>query len=181
MKLLQDKVNVNAPDADFPFGDLRDDDGTGNGTPANRELFTDALQFFEKIISESGVVANGLPDNDYNGWQLYEAFRKLARPGRLLRGLISQSGTSAPTLTVLGIADFTPVLARTNVGEYTITLTGEFLAAKTWYQIGTGVNGGLEAFLRRVDDDELVINTKAASVASDSVLDNTPIEIWIYD
>ena len=75
MKLLQNKTNVVAPDAVYPFGDLKDDTGSNDGTPADRELVTDIHQFFEKLFDESGLTANGLPDNVTNGFQLHEAFK----------------------------------------------------------------------------------------------------------
>ena len=55
MKLLQNKTNVVAPDAVYPFGDLKDDTGSNDGTPADRELVTDIHQFFEKLFDESGL------------------------------------------------------------------------------------------------------------------------------
>ena len=69
-----DKTNVVPAGGDYPFGDIKNDDGTFNGTPLNRELLADYVQFFEKLFSESGLTANDLPDNLTDGFQLYEAF-----------------------------------------------------------------------------------------------------------
>jgi len=77
MKLLQDKTNVDAPDATWPFGDLNDNSGSNDGTPVNKELLTDVLQLMEKLMDEAGITANGDPDNDANGWQLFEALPSL--------------------------------------------------------------------------------------------------------
>lgn len=73
MKLLENKVNIITPNADYPFGAIQDDNGTGNGTPVDTELLGDYTQFFSKLFDESGITANGLPDNETNGFQLYEA------------------------------------------------------------------------------------------------------------
>ncbi|MCK4521270.1 MAG: hypothetical protein KAU20_01760 [Nanoarchaeota archaeon] len=179
---LQNKTNVEAPNGEYPYGKTKNNTGTNNGTPVNEELVHDVMQFFEKLMAEGAVVANGIPDNEYDGFQLYEAFAKLARPCRIYKGLISQSGTGTPSITMLGIDDMPgTVLARTGVGQYTLTLTGEYLAAKTFYQISTGINSAIESFLRRVSDDVMQIDTHVANVNADSVLDNTPIEICIYD
>jgi len=70
---LASKPNVIAPDSDYPFGRVRDDNGTGNGTPVNEETCGDQHQFFEKLLSEGGVPANGMPENEYSGFQYWEA------------------------------------------------------------------------------------------------------------
>lgn len=71
---LKDKTNVSPPDGDFPFGSIRDRDGSTPGTPGNKEVYNDMHQFIEKMVNESDVVPNGLLDSDYNGWQVWEAF-----------------------------------------------------------------------------------------------------------
>jgi hypothetical protein len=70
---LVNKTNTTAPDSDFPFGGLKNDTGTGDGTPADVTLLSDSMQFFEKLMSEAGITPNGLPDNEYSGWQLFQA------------------------------------------------------------------------------------------------------------
>ena len=77
MKRLQNKVNVNAPDANYQYGSMRDDTGSNDGTPADTDFMGDYTQFFERLFDQSGLTANGLPDNDTNGYQLYEALRTL--------------------------------------------------------------------------------------------------------
>jgi len=77
MKLLENKTNVDAPTTAYPFGELKNDTGTNDGTPVDQELLGDSMQFFEKVFNESGLTANGLPDNETNGFQLYEALRTL--------------------------------------------------------------------------------------------------------
>lgn len=70
---LEDKTNVVAPDAAFPFGDLKDNSGSNDGVPVNRAVLSDYLQFFAKMLDASGVVANGLLDNETNDFQYFEA------------------------------------------------------------------------------------------------------------
>lgn len=72
-RLLADKKNVQAPDSDFPFGRIKDNDGSNNGTPVDEDVYGDFHQFFEKLMSAAGITANKLPDNDYSGFQLFEA------------------------------------------------------------------------------------------------------------
>ena len=73
MKRLVDKTRVVAPDSDYPFGRIKDTTPTDRGTPANVEVYGDLHQFLEKMFDDSGVTANGLPDNEDNGFQLYRA------------------------------------------------------------------------------------------------------------
>jgi hypothetical protein len=74
---LEDKPRVDAPDSDYPYGKIRDKTPTEGGTPINTEVYGDFHQFFAKMLAESGVVANGLPDNEYSGFQYFEAFINL--------------------------------------------------------------------------------------------------------
>ncbi len=74
---LQNTDNVDGPDGEYPYGKVRDNDGSGNGTPANTKTLGDFHQFFAKLLDEAGIVANGLPDNDYSGFQYFEALLAL--------------------------------------------------------------------------------------------------------
>lgn len=74
---LANKTNVDAPDGYYPYGRIRDNDGTGNGTPVSEQVYGDFHQFFEKLMAVAGITANELPDNDYNEFQLYDALSSL--------------------------------------------------------------------------------------------------------
>jgi len=73
---LENQTNVDAPSADYPSGRIRNDNGSGNGTPVTEKVYGDYHQFFSKIMRDTGVVPNDLPDNETNGFQLNEALRK---------------------------------------------------------------------------------------------------------
>lgn len=70
---LSSKTNVVAPGGDYPYGNIKDNDGSNNGTPVNVEVYADFHQYFARMLGESGIVANGLPDNSANGFQYYLA------------------------------------------------------------------------------------------------------------
>lgn len=80
MKRLANKTNVSAPDTDYEYGRIKDNAGLNDGTPVDVEVYGDMHQFLERLIDQSGVVANGLPDNKTNGYQLFEALQKLIDP-----------------------------------------------------------------------------------------------------
>jgi hypothetical protein len=74
---LENKTNVEAPDSDYPYGRIRDKTSLIPGTPFNEQVYGDIHQFFAKMFAESGLVYNELPDNDYSGFQYFEALKKI--------------------------------------------------------------------------------------------------------
>lgn len=91
MKRLQNKTNVQAPDSDYPYGAIKNNTGSNNGTPVNLDTYGDFHQFFEKVFAESGLVANGLPDNATNGFQLYDAMIKAIKANHARVGTVTYS------------------------------------------------------------------------------------------
>ena len=73
---LEDKVNTEAPSATYPFGNIKDNTGSNNGTPVDKNVYADFHQFFAKMMSESGIAYNGLPDNNTDGFQYWLALVK---------------------------------------------------------------------------------------------------------
>lgn len=66
--------NIDPADSDYPYGRIRDKiDGVQEGTPVNEDVYGDVHQFFAKMMAAAGLTHNELPDNDYTGWQFYEA------------------------------------------------------------------------------------------------------------
>ncbi len=76
---LRLKTNVQPPDSDYPYGKIKDDDGSGNGTPVNEQVYGDFHQFFARIFAKSGYTYNGLPDSEYSGFQFYDALLKVCK------------------------------------------------------------------------------------------------------
>jgi len=72
---LASKPNVVAPGGSYPYGRIRDNDGTGNGTPVNELVYGDFHQFFAKLMDYTGAGFNGLPDNQTNGFQYIEGLK----------------------------------------------------------------------------------------------------------
>jgi len=70
---LASKPNVIPPGGSYPYGRIRDNDGSGNGTPVNEVVYGDLHQFLSRMMSEAGVTPNNLPDNSTNGFQIYES------------------------------------------------------------------------------------------------------------
>lgn len=80
---LQNKTNVSAPNATYPYGNIKDDTGSDDGTPLNEIVHADFHQFFAKMFDAAEgaglIVSNNLPENDDNGYQYYTALLMAAR------------------------------------------------------------------------------------------------------
>jgi hypothetical protein len=183
---LVNKENVNAPDSDFPFGDVRDKTPTVGGTKYNRLTMSDYIQFFHKMMSEAGITYNNDLDNESNGWQFYEAFRKLTRPYRVISGKISQTGTNDPVMTIHeNTLGFTPVASRNGTGIYVIESVGNF-AGDNWFSMGNGANLDTK-IATSISEDGLLFFVSQFNPSGpsfdlvDGFVINVPFEIRIYD
>lgn len=101
---------------------------------------------------------------------------------KVWRGLISQTGTDAPTAIVLEdtIDDKDFVFSRSDVGEYALTDSGQpFTSNKTFIMI-TATD--VKFYIGRTSGtDTITIKTYDASgAATDEVLTNTPLQILVY-
>ena len=186
MKILENLTNVIAPSMDFPYGDLNNNTGTNNGTPVNKDLLNDIIQFGQKLADEAGITMNDTVDNATNGWQLYEAFRKLTRPYKVYTVLATQSSTNAPTITVLeNTLGGVPVWSYSTTGEYLATLAGAFVSGKTAIFIQDGVKtagGNYYVTASRVSDNVIAVFSSDASFNGiNGGISNRTIEIRVYD
>lgn len=186
---IQDLTNTDAPSLDYPYGRVRDisSPGASDGTPVNEEMVGDVLQFFNKLMAEGGVTANGLPDNDYSGFQFFEALETFIQnkiddyPSEVYMFKISQSGTSAPTVTGLGSNPSTPTPSRLSTGRYildfgavigdAIILTGTEADEGQQYIVAIGgVIGGTTT-------EQIVISTYDGGVLTDGLLSDFTLQV----
>lgn len=100
--------------------------------------------------------------------------------------LLSQTGTSAPTATVLESSlSGTVVWSRSGAGQYTATLAGSFDLQKTFVILGASANGG-SAFFYDVqmagspNSFNIYIRNAATQIVGDDLLLYNPIEIRVY-
>jgi hypothetical protein len=93
--------------------------------------------------------------------------------------LLTQSGTSAPTATVLeNTLGGTIVWTRNDVGDYTGTLAGAFSPNKTG--AFSGFTSGIVYIFRNTSSEMRINATDSAGSFSDGILVDTPIEIRVY-
>lgn len=90
---LKNNPNVNLDDlANYPDGRLIDNDGTGIGTPVNRQVYGDIHSTISKLMRLYGITPNEIPDNETNGYQIIEALKALASKNDFIYPL-STNGT----------------------------------------------------------------------------------------
>ena len=81
--------NIDGSDlTNYPDKRIRNNDGSGNGTPVNEQVYGDIHEFFGKIMREQKINYNGLPDNVTNGYQLYEAFTETPSKNDYIKQII---------------------------------------------------------------------------------------------
>jgi hypothetical protein len=75
---LANQTNVQAPSADYPNGRIKDDTGANDGTPVDESTYGDIHQLMMKFLRAASITPNNLPENESNGYQLFDAFYDLA-------------------------------------------------------------------------------------------------------
>jgi len=84
---LENYPNIEAADSDYPNGNIKDKDISLPGTPVNKLVYADMHQTLAKLLREVNITANGLPDNEYNGFQYIEAMKYLLGNHRRIKTL----------------------------------------------------------------------------------------------
>lgn len=102
-----------------------------------------------------------------------------ARPNKIYRAILNQTGTSAPVATVLeNTLGGTVVWTRNSPGNYSATLTGAFPAAKTFWN-GNVKSGIMVASVTNINVFG-VLSADFTGTAVDANLTNNSIEISVY-
>lgn len=105
-------------------------------------------------------------------------------PYKVYTALISQTGTDNPTVVVLHNTIGNIVWSRNSAGNYQGYLAGEFLTNKT-FLITSGdfsinpTNQARQFFSNSVN--AVIITTQINGFIADNLLENTPIEIRVYN
>jgi hypothetical protein len=131
----------------------------------------------KQISDPSRPTATEIQSNDYfvldrgeNGVTYRVPAPLIARPYKVISGLISQVATDDPTAIILeNNTGATPTFTRLDIGVYAITATGLFEEDKTWCIISES-----DANIERNSDNQVRI------FGVDDLLLNTSFEIRIY-
>ena len=68
--------------SDYPWGNVKDGTGIGDGTDVNKINHSDYHQTFRKLLSIASITPNGLLDNTTNGYQYIQALDNLYKKFR---------------------------------------------------------------------------------------------------
>lgn len=110
-----------------------------------------------------------------------------AAPYKVYTALLTQSGTDAPVATVLeNTLGGEVVWSYDTLGTYIGTLNGAFIENKTKLEIGLVSDGDYSTLyfgnFYRINSDSIGLNTLNLSTSfGDQILNNTPIEIRVYN
>jgi hypothetical protein len=107
-----------------------------------------------------------------------------SRPYKVYTALLTQSGITAPTVTVLeNTLGGTIVWARTGAGLYYGTLENAFITGKTFYSaVSTAyVNSNVRVYGYISNVSQVRLDTYFLDTPSDGILTTATIEIRVYN
>lgn len=162
---LENKVNTDAPSTAYPFGNIKDNTGSNNGTPVDKNVYADFHQFFAKMMDESGIAYNDLPDNNTDGFQywlsLVEAVKNNGGKSIDLTSSITLHVSLSPltksikgfysgfTRVILQVISSTTIAANSTIATGFVIPTSTELPIRAIYTVG-GVNTGIDLLLNSV-------------------------------
>lgn len=164
--------------------------GTINNTTFDVLTRSDAFMIRMNGLATLPSVTNTLITADTTGKAVItkEYVSNIVKPYKVYTALLSQSGTSAPTATVLeNTLGGTLVWTRTGVGGYDGTLTGVFPDVNKAFcilgigQTMTNYGDNINLFWQVVSNNAINLVTVKTNVNQDSVLVKNPIEIRVYN
>ena len=106
------------------------------------------------------------------------------RPYKVFTALVSQADTGAPTMTILeNTLSGTPVFSYDDVGEYELTLAGEFVNNKTAIFTSVIINNNLARSYTavRVSNDVIEVKSYNTGTLANTMLSGSILEIRIYE
>lgn len=165
--------------AAYPNGQVKDDDGTGDGFPLIRVTTSDHFEIWDKLMRLAAITFNGDFDNETNGFQFLQALIALASKSDYILALTTSAGVLgiATKLGILKLNEKLIVQAAANwttetniIGSdavnLTVTITRQYKAGDLLIMVRT--SGGVQLIsVATADNLNVLINElsylKAAS------------------
>ena len=92
-------ANIDNSDlVNYPKGRIKNNTGSGNGTPVNEIVYGDLHEMKDKLMRRYGIEYNNLPDNEENGYQSIQALQALPSKNDFLLTLGTSDGKLAVSL-----------------------------------------------------------------------------------
>lgn len=174
MRVIGNLPIVKITDNVFPFnGAIKNETSTEQGTPVVAEIYNDPLMNMYRILELVGITPNDLQDNDDNGYQLVEAFRKLPNLQNDIEQVLSlSSGVWNINLNLSILPNKYFCFARPS-DDYSETISANFKGTGELELPFTSI-GGFSAG----DELLLIIDTSGVRAYSLNRLTQTPNEIF---
>ncbi|HSY76193.1 MAG TPA: hypothetical protein VK890_05015 [Bacteroidia bacterium] len=104
--------------AAYPNGQVKDDDGTGDGFPLIRATTSDIFETFDKLMRLAANTFNNEFDNETNGYQFVQSLVALASKSDYILALTTD-GTNLGIATKLGILNLNEKLIVQAAADWT--------------------------------------------------------------
>lgn len=184
MRKFLDVPNVdNSNPPAYPDGRIKDNTGSGDGTPVNEQVYGDIYQTFLKAKRLYAITENGMPDNETNGFQIIDALRALASKNDFILPITSTGGVLVVPVKIGKMLENEQIVCRATVnmaaetqitGSDSVTvnaaISGAFKANEYVRLIKT--SGGVQ-LIRLVDISNLdLVNTDLAYLKKASQIQN---------
>ena len=115
---LQANSNIdNSDPINFPNGRLKDNTGSGNGTPVNRNVYGDLHANISKLMRLYDIIPTGLSDSETAGYQIIESLIALASKNDYIYPLTTNGTTTLNIdikLSLMKTNEFLVCLASTD-------------------------------------------------------------------
>lgn len=183
MRWIGQQTNVDSPDGEYTYGKIRDWNSTTPGTPVDEALYGDIHQLMAKMMQESTIIPNNLPDNDYNGYQLWKALTQhMGGYSKKIAFSLTQSGTGSPTLQNWYCNTFgntITTMIRTATGRYEIYFSGTPFNPTTNFHPHSVIlqNGETVSIVWQGTNQFNIYTRNASGTAADSLLNDTLIVV----
>lgn len=159
-------TNIDNSDlTNYPNGRIKNNDGSGNGTPVNEAVKGDIHEFFDKAMRLYGITHNGLPDNETNGYQSLQAIIALASKNDFVLDLTSVSGVLNVPLKLGKLLNNESFIFKANINKTTETQIKGTLdnVTKTVSFIGDFKNG---EYVRAINTASSVVLVRLADATN---------------
>jgi len=184
-------TNIDNSDlVNYPAGRIKNNTGSGNGTPVNEIVYGDIHEAKDKLMRRYGIDYNNLPDNETNGYQYIDALMALPTKNDFVLTLGTASGKLTVNLKLNRLEENECFILKANVDKTTETLivgsdstpkpivfVGDFKAGEYVRMVFTSANVYLvrlvDATNLNIAVNELLYLKKATQVEEDAGLIET--------
>jgi hypothetical protein len=184
-------LNIDNSDlVNYPDGRIKNNTGSGNGTPVNEVVYGDLHEMKDKLMRRYDITHNNLPDNETNGYQSIEALMALPSKNDFVLNLTSSLGKLVVPLKLNKLEDNESFILKATIDKTTETLIvgsdsipfslifiGDFKAGEYIRMVFTSANVYLIRLVDAVNLDtavnELLYLKKASQTEEDAGLIDT--------